>query len=99
MPSVLSRASVNIPCSILTFEAFLLYFKAQSHVYLQEALMAVIWFLARNAGLFLAAPFVLIPLAVIFRFSGKRGAGVLGNVLLFCGALSIILFFASIAYA
>lgn len=60
--------------------------------------MTVISYVARHAGLFLAAPFVLIPLGVLFKFSGRKGAAVLGAVLLACGALSIILFIASIPY-
>jgi len=60
--------------------------------------MPVIYFVARNPGLFLAAPFVFIPLSVPLVHSRVRGAAALGLVLFTCGALSIILFLAAIPY-
>ena len=60
--------------------------------------MAVILFVAQNAGLLLAAPFVLVPLSVILVHLQRRGAVTLGVVFLACGALSITLFIASIPY-
>jgi hypothetical protein len=60
--------------------------------------MAVILFVAQHAGLFLAAPFVLVPLSVLCVHARFRGAVAVGLVLFSCGALAIILFLASMPY-
>ena len=60
--------------------------------------MAVILFVAQNAGLFLAAPFVLVPLSVLCVNARFKGSVAVGHVLLASGALSIILLLASIPY-
>jgi len=60
--------------------------------------MAVILFVAQYAGLFLAAPLVLVPLSVLCVHAGFRGAVALGHALLAGGALAIVLFLAAIPH-
>ena len=60
--------------------------------------MAVILFVAQNAGLFLAAPFILVPLSILCVHSRLKGAVAVGYILLTGGALAIILFLAAMPY-